>query len=204
MVNIVHVDTIDSTNNWCKAHADKLPVAVIAKEQSQGRGRYGRSFYSPAGSGVYMSYAFRGKYAADDVQLLTVVAAAAVHQVLQHHSSGDLAIKWVNDIYRNGYKIAGILCERVDLVNDPDNYYITIGVGVNVIPCEVPSELSDIIGFLYDDASLSPSTDEIAEELIAALDKALGAGSSDITSLTEYISYYRDRCFNIPGDCVII
>ena len=204
MVNIVHVDTIDSTNNWCKAHADKLPVAVIAKEQSQGRGRYGRSFYSPAGSGVYMSYAFRGKYAADDVQLLTVVAAAAVHQVLQHHSSDELDIKWVNDIYRNGRKIAGILCERVDLVNDPDNYYIIIGVGVNVIPCEVPSELSNIIGFLYDDADLATDINLIAQELVAALDEAFGTASSDIKVLDEYISYYRDRCFNIPDDCVII
>lgn len=197
MLNIVYLDTVDSTNNWCKAHAAELPFAVVAKEQAAGRGRYGRSFYSPEG-GVYMSYAFRADYAADDVQLVTLAAAAAVHKVLQSHSDDDLGIKWVNDIYRGRRKIAGILCERVDDPNVSGGYFIIVGVGVNVVPCKVPSDLSNIIGFLSDDDSLSPAS--LAEELMAALDQTFGGCNSDISELAGYIDYYKSICHNMPDD----
>lgn len=142
-----------------------------------------------------MSYAFRASYDAGDVQLLTLVAAAAVHKVLQHHAEDELAIKWVNDIYRNGRKIAGILCERVD---DADGYYIIVGVGVNVTTCELPSDLSEIVGFLCDDDSCQPSS--LAAELATALDDAFSTSTANIAELSDYIEYYKGHCYNLPDD----
>lgn len=194
MLNIVYLDTIDSTNNWCQSHADKLPVAVVAAEQTAGRGRYGRSFYSPAG-GAYMSYAFRANYADDDVQFTTLATAAIVHQVLQSYCDDELSIKWVNDIYLGSRKIAGILCERVD---DADGYYIVIGVGVNVTPCDTPDELKDIVGYLCDDSSLDPV--QLAGELATALNEVFAEHSSDISDLGEYIDYYKAHCHNLPDN----
>ena len=140
-----------------------------------------------------MSYALRARYTAEDVQMLTAVAAAIVHQVLQRHCQDALSIKWVNDIYRGGRKIAGILCERVD---DANGYYIVVGVGVNVTPCEVPDDLKDVIGFLGDDVS----TDSLAAELATELDSALAGKTSDISELSDYLTYYKSKCINLPDD----
>lgn len=163
-MKIINLDSVNSTNTFCNlllTNPDalpedirpegslELPVAVIADEQYAGRGRYGKSFYSPAGSGIYMSYACEGGYEQDDLLKITMVVAAVVHRVLQRHCADELTIKWVNDIYRGSHKVSGILCERVD---DPASgrYYVIVGIGINLFPCELPAELEEIVGWLFD------------------------------------------------------
>lgn len=187
-MKIIKLDSVNSTNTYCKNlladpsglpennrpgenHVD-LPVAVIADEQYAGRGRYGKSFYSPAGSGIYLSYACEGRFEQDALLKITMVAAAVVHRVLQEYCKDRLSIKWVNDIYRGTRKVSGILCERVD---DPvsGRYYVIVGVGVNLFPCELPAELTEIVGWLFDekeetaaDKAESKAVDELQNRLI--------------------------------------
>lgn len=193
-MNIVHLDSVDSTNNWCRAHANELPVCVIADEQTSGRGRYGKSFYSPLG-GVYMSYAFHGAFTPDNVQNVTLAVGAIVHQVLQSHCNSELSIKWVNDILMGERKIAGILSEYVDRSEDCDEPYIIVGVGVNVLRHDVPAELEDIVGFLSgEEQSVVPA--ELADELAHALNRVFGDGSADMRKISKLIDYYKDKCYN--------
>lgn len=209
-MNIIKLDSVNSTNTYCNylltnpsglpdaiRPADtSLPVAVIAREQYAGRGRYGKNFFSPAESGIYLSYAYEGKYAEADLLKITVIVASIVHQILSKYSSDNLSIKWINDIYRGSKKIAGILCERVD---DPasSKYYLIIGVGVNVTPCEVPSELEQVIGFLSDSCD-EHLIDQITNDLISSLDAVLGkCSTSEFPDLAEY---YRSHCIGLPAD----
>lgn len=234
-MKIIKLDSVDSTNTYCKnlltnpnglsennrlggMHVD-LPVAVIADEQYAGRGRYGKSFYSPAGSGIYLSYAIEGRYEQEDLLKITMVVAALVHRVLQQHCTDKLSIKWVNDIYRGTRKVSGILCERVD---DPasGSYYVIVGVGVNIFPCELPEELAEIVGWLFDKEKMAgePEVNEnnvlelgtigssdntvlkvkIIDELLEALDAVLG--ESETAGFAELIEYYRSECTSIPSD----
>lgn len=207
-MNIIKLDSINSTNTYCNylltnpsglpesiRPADtSLPVAVIAKEQYAGRGRYGKDFYSPQG-GIYLSYAYEGKYAESDLLKLTVVAASIVHQVLSKYSDEALSIKWINDIYKGSKKIAGILTERVD--DSSGKYYIIIGVGVNVSPFEVPDELREVVGYLSSSAD-SAIACQTTDDLISSLDGILGeCRTSDFPGLVEY---YKKHCVGLPAD----
>lgn len=182
--------------------------AVLAESQTQGRGRYGRSFFSPAEGGIYLSYAFPCSLEDDELLRITTVTASIVHEVLSRHAD-DLHIKWINDILRGSRKVAGILAERIDLPSSdkrPDYYYIIIGAGINCYNAgntEVPEELSETIGYLFDtgipeDAAVTRSI--IANELICEFDRNFAPIASDGTKfypaadfdrLTEY---YRENC----------
>ena len=198
MINVIRLNSIDSTNNYAKEMIVQSRVpnrfAVVADAQSAGRGRYGKEFYSPAGCGVYLSYAFECGYALDDMQKITVVAASLVHQVLQAHCKEELNIKWVNDILLGERKLAGILTERVDVAGS-DSYYIIIGVGVNVLPTNVPSELTGIIASLCEDSDPSVIT-TITDELIASFE----ASFEKADAFPALIDYYREHCANLPSD----
>lgn len=203
MTNVIKLNSIDSTNNYAKEMIaqdglgqSRVPsrFAVVADVQSAGRGRYGKEFYSPAGCGVYLSYAFECNYALEDMQKITVVAASLVHQILRTHCDKDLNIKWVNDLLIGTRKVAGILTERVDKPGT-DFYYIIIGVGVNVLPTNVPPELSDIITTVCEgtDPALIKT---ITNELIDAFD----VGFETADTFTSLVDYYRQHCINLPSD----
>lgn len=96
---------------------------VTAREQTAGRGRLGRSFFSPGG-GLYMSFCLRERDA-EAAAGYTPVAAAAVCLVLEEMTGKPFLIKWVNDIYLNGKKVCGILCERV-------KDWVICGIGINL------------------------------------------------------------------------
>lgn len=200
-MNIIKLDSINSTNTYCKEYlanqSASLPVAVIAKEQSAGRGRYGKNFYSPTG-GIYLSYAYEGKYEEADLMKITVVTASIVHKVLQQYCQNELSIKWINDIYLGSRKTAGILTERVDIPTS-DSYYLIIGIGINVSPSEVPEELTKIVGFLLDDSDkANDAIDAITDDLLSSLDRILGECRTE--SFAKLIDYYKDNCIELPAD----
>ena len=109
-------DEIDSTNLEAKrlAMTGLSRCAVIADRQTAGRGRLGRSFYSPPGCGIYTSLLLRPRPdQLADVTLLTTAAGVAVCRALEKAAGVQAEIKWVNDLYLNGKKICGILTEGV-------------------------------------------------------------------------------------------
>ena len=154
MFTLYKYDTIDSTNTEAKRLLQKygksggnfeVPVVIVAKKQEAGRGRQGKSFFSPENTGLYMSVAdefFENEHYAE---LLTVKASLAVAEAIFECTGIRVGIKWVNDLYLENRKICGILTESVFAYG---KRYFIIGVGINVSTENFPKELSDIAGSL--------------------------------------------------------
>lgn len=157
--------------------------AVVALRQSGGRGRLGRSFFSPKG-GIYLSVYIEPDIPSERMPVISAVVAAAVCRALD--TIGVKAgIKWINDIYLDGKKLGGILCEAIA---DSAMHIrgTVIGVGLNCFTEEVkfPEELSDIaIGIKTDKTTRQRLTDA----LIAAI-RAVGDGTAP-----DWYFYYRER-----------
>lgn len=146
----------ESTNSVVRqmaAQGEPEGMVVIAAAQTGGRGRYGRSFYSPGETGIYLSILLRpaGCRAAQAVQV-TTMAAAAMCRALQLISDNQPQIKWVNDILIDGRKVCGILTEGAFDMESGVLQYGVLGVGINVYPPRggFPGELEGIAGAVSD------------------------------------------------------
>lgn len=147
--------TIDSTNTALKAMAAagaEAGLALVAEEQILGRGRMGRSFYSPAGSGLYLSLLLRPTLPAAQAVRLTACAAVAVAETIEALSGRETAIKWVNDVYMGGRKVCGILTEASVDCECGTLRYAVVGIGVNLRSPEgdFPEDLRSIAGAAFD------------------------------------------------------
>ena len=135
--SILRCDEVDSTNNVCKTLAAQGAdnTAVIARRQTAGKGRLGRSFRSPEG-GLYLSVLWRGCPAG---QLLTVtpLAAVAVCRAIEQTCGAVCGIKWCNDVVLDGKKLCGILTES-SLRPDGGAEWLVVGIGVNVAQTAFP------------------------------------------------------------------
>ena len=148
-IKIQAFESLDSTNNYLKKLASggaAEGTVVIADEQTAGRGRMGRSFSSPAGTGLYMSVLLRPHIAAESALLITTAAAAAMAEAIEDVSGRRTGIKWVNDILIGGRKVCGILTEAAFSVETGSIDYAVLGLGVNIREPEggFPEELRSI------------------------------------------------------------
>lgn len=147
-IPIFTYDIIDSTNNECKRIAFDSPYfAVAAEGQTAGRGRQGKSFYSPSGAGLYLSIAVKPSLCGINTQMITLAAAVAVSRAIEEVTGLSTQIKWVNDLYLNGLKVCGILTEAVN-ANAMQAERVVIGIGINCTTVAFPEELSGIAGAL--------------------------------------------------------
>lgn len=152
--NFISFEEIDSTNNYIKNNWEKLPdlTVVTAEMQTAGRGRTGKSFCSPKGTGAYFSLLLKNNISAEISKKLTVMAAVAVLDELKTVTQRYVKIKWVNDIYIDGKKVCGILTEgSVNSQSDTWNYAV-IGIGINLKEPEngFPKEISDIVTTVFE------------------------------------------------------
>lgn len=148
----VHVyGSIDSTNNEAKRRAgtDGGIRLYATTHQTAGRGRRGRSFYSPKDTGLYMTLALPLCLAPADVQKITCAAAVAVCETVEELSDKKPMIKWVNDIFIDGRKAAGILAELI-CGADGQPSEVIVGIGLNLNTESFPDELADIAGNIGD------------------------------------------------------
>ncbi len=149
-LSVFAYDCCDSTNARAKEWllAGNRGVALFAAaEQTAGRGRRGRGFYSPAGSGVYFSLAYTPNEPLSSVVGVTCAAAVAVMRAIRSCTGRQAAIKWVNDLLLDEKKICGILAEAVTTGQTTGT---VIGIGINLHPATFPSELADIAGSIGD------------------------------------------------------
>ena len=126
--------SVGSTNTVLKARAEQGEAAgsvLIALEQTAGRGRMGRGFYSPEGSGLYMSVLYRPSSPVTDAVRITACAAVAVAETIEELSGRPAQIKWVNDVLVDGKKVCGILTEAALDCESGVFRYLIVGVGVN-------------------------------------------------------------------------
>ncbi len=161
--------SISSTNDYCRQNAATLekPAVVIAQSQTAGRGRKGRSFYSPDGTGLYMSMLFEfGDYSA--LSLATPAAAVSVCRTVEKLSHTTPKIKWVNDVYCGSRKICGILTETV--VGADGKKYMIVGIGINVTTDIFPGEIAEIAGAIGESIDLNSLAGEIYLDFAKAFD----------------------------------
>ena len=180
-------DSITSTNTVLKAMAEEGAeegLCLIAGEQTAGRGRLGRSFFSPPDSGLYMSLLLRPNLQAAEATSVTACAAVAVAKAIESLAPVKAEIKWVNDVFVDGRKACGILTEAsVDGESGQVNYLV-VGIGINVsVPIGgFPEELGSIAGPAFGPESIPELRSRLAAEV---LDR-----------LTEYSSHLQKKeCF---------
>lgn len=136
------LETVDSTNLYLKRNGNiSKNTLVVAKTQTAGKGRHGKSFFSDE-NGIYMSLLLNRLIPAKEVYILTVTASVAVAETLNKLYDIDAKIKWVNDVYLSGKKLCGILCEGV-LNNEYYYEKSIIGIGINVLKSSFPTDISD-------------------------------------------------------------
>lgn len=155
LFSVTVLRSVDSTNSYLKKLAvnGTAEFSVVAADcQTDGRGRLGRSFFSPDGSGVYMSVLLRPQKAVRDVLSVTTVAAVSVCEALDALGVRGHGIKWVNDIYLDGRKICGILAEGSICAGSDKPEYIVLGTGVNLYKPEngFPDDIADRAGAVFD------------------------------------------------------
>lgn len=188
---MVVYDLIDSTNNAAKLLAKNgAPhgAAVIARQQTAGRGRLGRSFFSPKGTGIYLTVVLRPALPAAQSLLLTAAAAVATARAIERITAVSPKIKWVNDLYIQGKKFCGILAESA-LTADGMLAYVVMGIGINLTTDSFPPELQEIATCLAAAGSgdwIDPNY--LIAELFHQLDLVC-----DQLETREFMAEYRSR-----------
>lgn len=162
-------DLIDSTNSQAKrmfSEGDRSDKLIVARSQSGGRGRLGRSFYSPAEGGIYMTLAYTTDEMIADAVSITSAAAVAVCSAICMNTGVSPDIKWVNDLYLNGKKICGILAESVVQAN---SCHIILGIGINLNTKNFPQQLREIAGSIGAECDPNKLIADIVNELFKFL-----------------------------------
>ena len=151
-LDLTVLPTAPSTNALVREKANQgRPEGrvIVACEQTDGRGRYGRQFFSPVDSGVYLSLLLRPTaYSPQQATCLTAAAAAAMCQAIEAVTGQQPGIKWVNDIFLHGKKVCGILTEAAVGLETGTLNYMVLGAGVNLYPPVkgFPEEIQPIAG----------------------------------------------------------
>ena len=180
--------SLDSTNNEAKRMAASFPsgtALIVAGEQTAGRGRLGRSFFSPAESGVYFSVLYESGEPLERAVSVTCSASVAVMRAIRTLTGRQVGIKWVNDLFLDGKKICGILTEAVSGVESGRMQNVIVGIGINLKNRDFPPELREVAGAVGEN-------DTRRSELIAAVLRELLPllqNPSDRSWLTEYREY---------------
>ncbi|MGP6147149.1 biotin--[acetyl-CoA-carboxylase] ligase [Jeotgalibaca sp. A122] len=185
--------TIDSTNAEAKRRLNDNPhedILILAESQEKGRGRLGRTFYSPSRNGIYMSLTLHDLNPQNDATLVTTAAAVAVCQAIEELTDLKPRIKWVNDIFIDGKKICGILTEGTLSLETQTIQSIILGIGLNVLEDEnLPAELQQIVGSLFKKES-PVSRNHLAASIINHFFRIY-----ETMGTREYLDEYRERCF---------
>lgn len=110
-MNIERIETIDSTNEELirRGREGAMPQVLIAKEQTAGRGRLGRTWVSKKGDGLYMSILVRPDIPLEKAPLLSLIMGLAAHDAVKEATGIDTRLKWPNDLVIDGKKVSGIL-----------------------------------------------------------------------------------------------
>ena len=167
--NIIKYETISSTNNVLKDMAKvdaKEWTVLIANEQTNGKGRMNRSFYSPSKLGIYMSILLKPDFLPSETLFLTPMTAVVVSKAIDKVFGVNTGIKWVNDIYFNDKKICGILAEGAISKDGLKNEYVVIGIGINILnpDNDFPIEIKDIAGSLICDNEIDVKNKDLFVE----------------------------------------
>lgn len=193
---------IDSTNSRAKEYAAQGKsegLIVVAQEQTAGRGRMGRSFYSPSMSGVYISFLMRPRFTAQESLFMTTAAAVAAAETIEAVSGYPAGIKWVNDVFCHGKKVCGILTEASVNVETQLLEYAVTGIGFNIREPQggFPEEIQNIAGPIFrqeQDYGLADSDHEARSQIAAGMINRFWNYYQHLTERT-FMPEYKRRSF---------
>lgn len=200
-LNIKIFDELDSTNNYLKklgSQGEKENQLVIALSQTGGRGRMGRSFYSPNGTGIYFSLLLHPEFSAEKSLFLTVMAAVSVAETVMNYNKNDVKIKWVNDIYIDGKKVCGILTEGAINSNKSLDYAV-VGIGINVVVPEngFPEDIKAIATAISPGNTEEYIKEKIVAEVVNRFFKMYNGIDTDFVKRYKEYSYLTGKEINI-------
>lgn len=170
---MVHFFRTDSTNSVAlrmAAEGAAHGTVVVAEEQTAGRGRFGRNWYSEKTNGIYVSVILRPSLAPASAPILTLMAGVAAHRALASITGLPLDIRWPNDLLVNGKKVCGILTEMSAEVDQL--HYVVIGTGINVNHRALPAALEGIATSLRIEGRKVYSRAQILVALLKELERA--------------------------------
>ncbi len=172
--NIIRYQVVDSTNKELKrlaAAGAPEKTVVLAEEQTGGRGRGGRSWSSPAGKGLWFSLLLMPqKIAPEKAATLTAVTATAIVEGLRSFIAVPAEIKWPNDIYINGRKVAGILAELKTKNSLIENIVLGIGINTNQDPGDFPPEIAPMATSLKIETGNVPNRENLLWQILKSLE----------------------------------
>lgn len=182
--NIIEFPELDSTNTFLKAlSAQGAPegTVVSALRQISGKGRMGRSFFSPDGTGLYFSVLLRPKGRFQDAGGLTAMAAVAVAEAVEELGGKPAEIKWVNDVQISGAKVCGILTEGRLGTADRNDEYAVVGIGVNCFEPEggFPAEIADTAAAVFSGRRDKGLIEALRSRILSGISYYYCAGDSE-------------------------
>lgn len=203
-ITVYHFDSVTNTNDVAKEMAKEVQgdFVVVANAQDEGKGQNGRAFYSPAGKGLYMSLLLRPNKPLSEMLKITTIAAFATAKSVEKVSGQMADIKWVNDIFLRGKKIAGIITESK--TNDKGELdYVVIGIGLNVLEPEggYPADIKDIAGAVYTQnqiINLSVDEQQIQNFEIDLINKLMSYYKD--FDKKKYVTQYKEKCKFLGND----
>lgn len=184
-IEVVYYPTIDSTNTQAKRLVNEgktNKMLIICDEQTAGRGRQGKKFYSPPLTGIYMSYVTHPMVQMENAVTATTAAAVAVCRAIEKLTDKKPKIKWVNDVYLDGKKICGILTEAITNFESATVESVIIGIGMNIKTIDFPADIEN--------ASCLNANIKRAD-LIAAITNELSTICGG--KYEDFIEYYKAR-----------
>lgn len=202
MPKIIYYGETDSTNKRAIEYARAFPesresVIFIAKSQTAGRGRLGRSFFSD-GSGLYISFLLYPDAHCEKITKFTPFAAVKLSEAAEETAGVFPRIKWVNDLYLSGKKLAGILVES-RMNSDGKIDYLVCGMGINVYKTALPEEISDIAVSIEDVSGEKISIEKFAAALIRKV-----LSEKDNFDSEEVFSAYKSRLDTVGKEVLVI
>lgn len=186
-VGVYVYDTVTSTNDVARELcSDDGCILVVADGQTNGKGRQGKSFFSPHDSGLYFSLAIDTDSPAFDFTGVTCAVAVAVSRAILKVAETETKIKWVNDLYLGDRKVCGILVQAVS--ENGRIRKLIIGVGINISTIDFPDEIKDIAGSLGKNVDRNVLTAESVNNILELI----------FAKSEEYIDEYRSKS-NVIG-----
>lgn len=167
--------TIDSTNQEAKKFLmdDDIPhgTVLLSEEQTAGRGRFQRKFFSPSNNGIYMSVILRPNIELSKAIHITTSAAVSVCRAIENLTNKRPKIKWVNDIFLDEKKICGILTEASGNFESGRVENVVVGIGINFKTKEAdfPDDIKDIAGSIFEGEEPNITRNQLVAEILNEL-----------------------------------
>lgn len=204
-LGVVCEQEVDSTNEVAKrlsAKVGKENLLVVAAHQTAGKGRKGRSFYSPDNTGIYFSLLLHPEVRAEEAVNLTTLAVTAEAEALEYITGYETKIKWVNDVWIREKKISGILTEGATSFEDGMMEYVVVGIGINLYEPEggFPTDIKHIAGAVYED---NISRENLRNLVVSEIVIRFMQYYKELQQKT-YMKDYEKRCFVIGKEVTIM